>query len=198
MRKSYPFKNKQATKVLLAITNGKTNTEKISKAIGVKRSTVYDVMEPYRKKGIIKKKPKGFEIDWEQFYQLFITKGVNDHYYELIEKALTGDKKSAKEIKKISVILRESEPVLKQFVIRYIKNIAKMCRGEEGKIEFTIQDAIEDFWTAIPFILKKYVSKQANYNRKNLIICLNRLQYIFINMSALATEALDKSFNAIS
>jgi len=198
MRMPYPLKNKQATKVILVIVNGKTNTNEIAKVIGVKRSTVYDIMAPYSKRGVIKKKEKRFEIDWEEFYKLFITAGVTATYYELIEKALTGSKKDADEMRKISTLLEENESVLKEFITGYIKNIGEKYKGGEREIEFTMQDSIDDFWTAIPFLLKKYGSKQIkNKRKKAILLCLGKLQDIFISMSAPATDSLEKSFNSV-
>ncbi|MCX6748037.1 MAG: hypothetical protein NT076_00360 [Candidatus Pacearchaeota archaeon] len=193
MKKSYPFRNVQATKAFLAIVNEKNNTEEIAKTLKVKRSTVYDYINPLRKIGIVKlkKKGKGFEIDWDNFYNTFLVRWKKDAYSEY-----KPSDENFRKLDKILVKIRH-KLILRELIINYVVNIAKSWYlGGVGK-GVTLQNCVEDFHTAIPSLLSNQKNTKKNKKQKLAFECLKEMNRFFVEMSAIAPVALEIAFSEI-
>ena len=213
VKKPYPLDNKKATKIFISILHGKQTVSDIAKNIHMNRTATYQNIKMLQNmrisinpKDIItfnilkpKEKRKGWEIDLDEFYMLFLIKWSCDKYDPLSYNALT-DKKSSSDLKKVrNILIKKEKKILQNLILGYAKNIFKQFTGSEKEEDiFTLQDLIDDFDTALPYLLKKYNGKKIKIKHQKLILkYLNELHDVFLRMSAPATEALEKSFKEI-
>ena len=85
MKKFNPLKNRGTARVFYAIVNGKYTASQIAEYAKTERTTVYDQINRLKKINFVKIKPprKGFDVDWDNFYSLFIDEWILNAYEEL-------------------------------------------------------------------------------------------------------------------